>query len=287
MATKLIIVLVAIGLIIVSAMLCAYLWLPEWITNQLRFSAPDKQIEFLAATRASLAILLSGVVTALTALAAVGTVYATYRSYVSTQDKHLADALSKSTELLGSEQIPMRLGGIYVMRRIARTSEQDYLAVMQILSGYVRDRCGPIEHQPEELATTEVQCPPDVQAILTILGERPWKNSEGNYAIDLSRVHLHGVSLRASNLARAILNDARLFSVDFRTANLSEADLSYCQLSQCRFHKAKLTGATLTGTVFLDATGLTQEQLERARGDRTTILPKNIRYPNSWPGVQE
>jgi len=169
---------------------------------------------------------------------------------------------------------------------MARTSEQDYLAVMQILTGHVRDKCRPGDEPPDKYKSAETSCPPDIQAVLTILGERPWKKVEGNYVMDLSGVRLHGASLSGSDLTRARFNDARLSSTDFSNANLTEVNLSHCQLSRCSFEKARLAGATLKGVVFRDVTGLTQEQLEHARGDHTTILPPNLRYPDSWRGAQ-
>jgi len=252
------------------------------MANTLQFPSPEKHLEFLIATRASLATLLGGAVTALTALTAIGAVYATYRSYLSTQDKQLADTLSNATELLGSHKIPMRLGGIYAMRRIARTSKQDYLAVMQILTGLVREQCRANSQSRDEDGTFEDSCPADVQAVLTILGERPWKKIEGDFVMNLSEIHLYGASFTASDLSRARFQLAHLSSIDFSHANLTQVDLSECKLSRCSFEKARLHGAILKGAVFTDVTGLTQEQLKQARGDHTTILPKDLRYPDSW-----
>src|SRR5882762_2865426 len=140
MLIKATLIITIIGVILASVMFATFLWLPEWMTNWVHIRETEKYLVFLASTRASVASLLGSVLSALTALTAIGTVYATYRCYLSMQDKQLADTLSKATELLGSQQTPTRLGGIYVLRRMARASEQDYFAVTQILSGHVRDK---------------------------------------------------------------------------------------------------------------------------------------------------
>ena len=60
-------------------------------------------------------------------------------------------------------------------------------------------------------------------------------------------------------------------------ANLEGAILQRADLRDTGLQEAILWGAGLQG-----AKGLTQEQLEQARGDETTKLPEHPERPKSW-----
>jgi uncharacterized protein YjbI with pentapeptide repeats len=67
-------------------------------------------------------------------------------------------------------------------------------------------------------------------------------------------------------------------------ANLSNTSLEVADLSEANLAGANLCGARLAMRAFqlLPATGLTQEQLESARGDKDTVLPEELRRPSEW-----
>ena len=99
-------------------------------------------------------------------------------------------------------------------------------------------------------------------------------NLEGAILCDanLEEVNLEGSNLQdanliGSNLQRAKLAGANLQSVLLSTANLQEAD----------FQEANLCGANLSGSENLEL-----PQIEQAIGDRTTILPENLKIPQHW-----
>ncbi|MFD8866964.1 pentapeptide repeat-containing protein [Streptomyces sp. NPDC059590] len=91
------------------------------------------------------------------------------------------------------------------------------------------------------------------------------KNHRG---ADLIGARLKGADLRGANLRGARLIAADLTGADLRTADLIGVD----------FRDAELTGADLTGAVFL-----TQAQLNAAKGDATTRLPRTLSRPAHWP----
>ena len=70
-----------------------------------------------------------------------------------------------------------------------------------------------------------------------------------------------------AHLRRANLRDTALREVKFFAANLLGADLQ----------RADLSGADLMGAV-----GLTQRQIDSARGDHMTKLPRGLRRPSTW-----
>ncbi|MGW7680221.1 pentapeptide repeat-containing protein [Kribbella sp. NPDC054772] len=83
---------------------------------------------------------------------------------------------------------------------------------------------------------------------------------------------LIGARLRGADLAKANLRGAYLIGADLRQADLCQADLIGADLRD-----ADLRGADLTGALFL-----TQSQINAARGDQATRLPKAVTRPAHW-----
>jgi len=84
---------------------------------------------------------------------------------------------------------------------------------------------------------------------------------------DLIGANLRGADLRGANLRGALLIAADLRQADLRLADVIGAD----------FRDADLSGADLTTSVFL-----TQAQLNAARGNRATKLPRALAHPGHW-----
>ncbi|MFI5709562.1 pentapeptide repeat-containing protein [Kribbella sp. NPDC051620] len=83
---------------------------------------------------------------------------------------------------------------------------------------------------------------------------------------------LFGAKLRGADLHNANLRGAYLIAADLREADLRQADLIGADLRDTR-----LEGADLTGSLFL-----TQSQVNAARGDSKTKLPKAVTRPAHW-----
>ncbi|WP_420882696.1 pentapeptide repeat-containing protein [Streptomyces noursei] len=84
---------------------------------------------------------------------------------------------------------------------------------------------------------------------------------------DLMGARLTGADLKGANLRGAYLIAADLRGADLRSADMIGADL----------RDADLRGADLTGSIFL-----TQAQVNAARGDAATRLPRGLRRPAHW-----
>ncbi|MFI9011729.1 pentapeptide repeat-containing protein [Actinosynnema sp. NPDC053489] len=84
---------------------------------------------------------------------------------------------------------------------------------------------------------------------------------------DLIGKDLRGAKMRASTLRGAYLIGARLVDADLRLVDFIGADL----------RGADLSGADLTGAFFL-----TQAQLDAAKGDERTKLPRSVARPAHW-----
>ncbi|MER6719770.1 MULTISPECIES: pentapeptide repeat-containing protein [Streptomyces] len=85
---------------------------------------------------------------------------------------------------------------------------------------------------------------------------------------DLIGARLRGADLRGADLRGAFLIAADLRGADLRLADVIGAD----------FRDAELSGADLTDALFL-----TQAQVNAARGDTATRLPRALTRPSHWP----
>jgi uncharacterized protein YjbI with pentapeptide repeats len=103
---------------------------------------------------------------------------------------------------------------------------------------------------------------------------------------DLTNADLSGARMLFSifvktNLTKANLGDAMLAVTDMRQAIMAGANLSRANFGSADLRGVDLTGAFLYRTILyrtklIGATGLTQEQLDSACGNETTILPPGL-----------
>ena len=118
-----------------------------------------------------------------------------------------------------------------------------------------------------------------------------YANLKGTDAQD-NKFVLDNASLRGANLGDADLeyismkgvnlSPARLVNTNLSNADLSDANLNHAWLSQVDLSGANLSGADLGHVDLRDDTGLTQEQIDEAKGDERTLLPDNLQRPASW-----
>jgi len=159
----------------------------------------------------------------------------TWRTLRLNREGQLTDRFSKAIDQLGNEKLDVRLGGIYALERIARDSKRDHQPVMEVMTAYVR-RYRRGDHE-------QFAAPPDVQAIMTVIGRRELRN-------DQRPLHLTAADLRQLDLREAQLADARMAYADFRGAtlegaNLARADLYRAHLTTTRLDNADLREAML------------------------------------------
>ncbi|MGH7168283.1 MAG: pentapeptide repeat-containing protein [Candidatus Methylomirabilales bacterium] len=181
-----------------------------------------------------------------------------------TTESQLADRFTQAVDQLASENLELRLGGIYALERIARGTEADYWPVMEILTTYVRERAPWKESRPPNEEPSARKLAADIQAALTVLGrrERIYKTGEE------LRLDLRGTDLRRANLSGAHLEGAILSGAHLEEANLSGAHLEDAILRGTHLEKTYLPGASLEraflGGAYLDGAVLTEARLEKA-----------------------
>jgi hypothetical protein len=112
-------------------------------------------------------------------------------------DLLISNQVAKGFELLGSEKVVVRLGGIYALEGVMNNSDQYYRSVLEALTAFVRDG---------SRAASLASPPTDIQAALTVIGRR----SGSRDLLDLTDTNLPQADLFHANLTQAILTGAQI-----------------------------------------------------------------------------
>lgn len=165
------------------------------------------------------------------------TAYLTLRNVRATEQKQVTDRFSKAVEQLESDKLAVQLGGIYALERIAIDSQKDHSTIMEVLTSFVR-LTSPNESQENQKPVKQ-----SVQAALTVIGRRDFRQDQEGKKLDLSyaylvKANLNGAFLRGANFAGTNLREANLENADIREVYLGEAILSRANLSGARLDKA-------------------------------------------------
>ena len=217
--------------------------------------------------------------------------FAFWRSWVAhrqadtAQQGLLNERYQQGAEMLGSNVLAVRLGGIYALERLAEENAEKYHAqIMQLFCAYARHvtetRPSAVheessEEQPsaESLDPTTL-VPEDVRAVITAIGSRDDARillEQGKlnlryielpglalHSANLSNVDFHDADLSRANLTRSNLQGATLVNVNLSRSNLYETDLSRtmpweADLSQAFLLKTNLSHAFLQGADLSEA----------------------------------
>jgi hypothetical protein len=163
-----------------------------------------------------------------------------WNSYKVSQQGQITDRFTTGIESLGDDaSITKRIGGVHALERIAKDSEYDRWAVMEVLAGFVRDRYSG--------ANRPIVTPVDIQAILTVLGRRKHDRETNDQRVDLHNTDLRRFNLREAKMQRTIFTEAHLNATNLEKADLSGADLTRSDLRGANLRGANLRGADLTG----------------------------------------
>jgi len=104
----------------------------------------------------------------------------------------------------------------------------------------------------------------DIQAVLTVLGERKYSFNDGEYkCLNLRKAHLKEADLSGAHLEGANLKEAHLERANLKEAHLEEADLSGVHLEGANLKEAHLEGANLK-EAHLEEADLREAHLEKA-----------------------
>jgi hypothetical protein len=200
-----------------------------------------------------------------------------------TRQGQITDRFTRAIDQLGNASLEIRLGGIYALERIARESEEDHWAIMEVLTAYVRQHAPEPHRNPwwipeepeegqqgEEEAATEkksredsrnesepaedesetadpLALAPDIRAIMTVLRRRTRSLGHGEpEPLDLHATKLWGVDLGGANFEGADLSGANFWHANLQGVDLQGADLWNAFLMEANLGEANLQGANLS-----------------------------------------
>ena len=297
-----------LGVVLIVLVLLAVFVIPDrLVAHDLAGQKPLESPALVKAINDVRTTLLQGVF----GLLFLATAFFTYQQLKVSRDNRTTEQFTRAIEHLGSEQLDVRVGGIYALERIARASveEHERRAVLEILSTYIRehaprDRGNRTSARPSRLPRLRRQVRPpvavaadpsqvirlaaDVQAGLLVLARRPREAQNPH-------IYLRGTNLSLANLAPPLVSVARLSRVNLQEsvlqrANLEGANLRDGDLWAADLRWSNLQGANLSGAYLNDAdlrganlrkadlrdTQHTSIKLDGAEADAKTLWPTGL-----------
>ena len=250
----------------------------------------------------------------LLAAAMIGLPIAIWRSNVAERQAKTAqrgllnERYQKGAEMLGSELLAVRLGGIYALARLARERPGDYhLQIMSLLCAFVRHSKKDRNNKEDKATLTAAEeelstYPPpaikfkrfnrrlqtlllreDLRVVMEAIEGRSKAcialEKKDNFTLDFGASNLRGLSLRRnSNLSGANFTD--LSGADFMDADLSAAvllcvDLSDAQLQGVDFSNSSLPVANLSRANLWEA-NLSNVQLQNANFSGANLIEAKL-----------
>jgi uncharacterized protein YjbI with pentapeptide repeats len=160
------------------------------------------------------------------------------------REAQFPDRYAKAIEQLGSDELNVRIGGIYALERIAHDSPLDHPTVIEVLATFVRENGRELWRPPTPRPGEGSRgTRPDVQAAIAVIGRRSSANDR--WIVDISAANLYGAKMIDAYLRGARLTGAILIGAKLLRADLTDADLSQASLNQAELHDAHLDGAKL------------------------------------------
>ena len=187
--------------------------------------------ESLSTTIRNVGLLVGGVAAA---LLAVWRSVVAERQADTAQQSLLNERYGRGAEMLGSDVLSARLGGIYSLQRLASEHPHKYhIQIMQLFCAFVRNPTRQAPSQVEQQGNGEGRTPQlreDVQAVIAAVGGR------GELGIAIERREKLVLDLHGADLSFARLSGP----------NLAGADLSHANLRQTNFFNTTPSGPDLS-----------------------------------------
>lgn len=258
LATSTPVPVLAVALLTISIWAVYLLWkVPQWQAAawaRTSNASPRELFEIENDSRGTLGQILSGVAVLTGLIFAWQQLGTTSDNLRVSQEGQITDRFSRAVDQLGSDQLTIRLGGIYSLERITRDSPRDYGPVMEVLTAFVRQNAPVAANAVATPVTTAPRVAPDIRAVLKVIGRRTPAQvdvelEEGGDCLDLTGVSLVGVNLIGANLRNTCWDRSDLRAAQMSHAELSDTSFSRSDLSQ----QASLEGAVAHNALFNDA----------------------------------
>jgi hypothetical protein len=239
-------------------------WGPKWQVACLDLT-PEERSKREDEVRKTLAQILGGIVVMVGLYFTWVNLYITQETATRNQEiaqkGQITERFSRVVDQLGNAKLETRLGGIYALAQIAKTSPNDHWPIMEILMAYIRENAPWPPRKPHSFETEQLQGgasvseknrlplkpATDIQAILMVLKERTHTNEVDGQILNLEDTDLRGGNLVAVNLIWANLRNAHLEGAILARAQLEVADLRGAHLQGANLGRAELNSADLRG----------------------------------------
>ena len=245
------------GLGVVVVILVVW-FVPRWQADDAHDLKNMSRTEYENETRKTVAEVLGGLLL-VTGLAVTWIQLADSRQQAATQQElsrqgQLTDRFTAAVDQLGSDELQVRLGGIFALERIARDSPDDAPAVLEVLTAFVRESApwplrGDATPAPDVLGLYHPE--EDIQAVLSVLERSNWEALPADAlpggCLDLSRTDLRGARFRGVVGVPICLVDADLTGADLQGAKLDRANLEGADLEEANLRAASLFDANMRG----------------------------------------
>ncbi|MDJ0728946.1 MAG: pentapeptide repeat-containing protein [Crocosphaera sp.] len=326
----------ACGFVALAIFFCGYLWwlnvtpilslemsLDSETFYELRgkgFESIVNSLQFLATGFGGVAILSNVYYAAKRATAMEKTAQAAEKNVEVVQNSQITERFTKAVEQLGSDNLSIRLGGIYALEKIAQDAPETYhWTIMEILCAFIRNHELSISKKEIKQEKT-IQKNRDLQAALMVIGRRNTKYDSEKSLLDLrgsnlsftqldndnynfskavfyecnftgikwNKVHLQAAFLNYSDLTNALFYYCDLTGANLEAITITKAKFNSSNLQKANFEATKTFGeagfrkANLEGTNFSFCDNLTEREIKAAIGDETTILPGHLTIPKNW-----
>jgi hypothetical protein len=236
-------------------LLAAAIWMiPVWQCRRIRNLSAEMRFDKENESRKTVAQVIGGLLVILS-------LFAAQQTFRLTQEGQFSDRYTKALSLLGEPQPELRLGGIFALERLARQSTEDDGPMIDVLAAYIRLYAPWPPRKPEGRRDAEVV------TSLRVLGRRTAaQRARESVILNLSQTDLHGF----------VLDNLNLRDIDFHEAHLEGSTLRGTSLAGSFLLGAHLEGALVASW------DISQEQIDSACGDASTVLPANRQKPANW-----
>lgn len=261
-----VVIAIAVAAVIAVLLICLWWWVPKWQMRSVTTGDPKARADVEDNFRKTIGQAIGGLLVLIGAGAAYLQFWqqqqASRAQLQAAHDLLISNQVSKGFEQLASDKLVMRLGGIYALEGVMRTSEQYHQPVLEALCAFVRDGT-------KKKGTNEEKPTTDIQSALTAIGRR----SPGPGWVNLTEAVLQGADLAHSDFRGANLINTNLSRADLRDADLRDAFLRGANLSSALLGDAKLSGSHVS-----------QDQLDEACGDPVSLPQGLIMRPGNCKG---
>jgi uncharacterized protein YjbI with pentapeptide repeats len=256
--------------------------------DQSEFELEKERIKLRDDTRKTIAQIIGGAFLLLGLFATYNTFELNRQGQELSREGQVTERFSKAVALLDSEDISVRVGGLYALERIAKDSPKDHSTIMEILAAFIREKSKEQKEQfnkakfinpkPENIAAITTS-PTDVKAAIIIIGRRNVENDKEDFVFNLSNSNLSD-----ANLKGAILIGADLSFVNFSNANLVGANLEGANLFKANLASVNFSGANLSFVSFIGASpsdgNFSGANLSFARLDSANLKSSKFSFTN-------